>query len=185
MNIIEIPKAIFATANSHFFQSDLEQGAFMFANAHVDADEMRLVVDAIYLVPKSGWERQSEVYLQMRDSERAKIMKLARERGACAIDCHSHPQSGADVWFSPSDVHGISEFAPYAKWKLGGRPFAAIVFGEESLDAVAWKGDFTEAQRVDAVRVLGTETKVLRPNCSWFRRPRAKHRFDYGSYESF
>lgn len=126
MNSIEIPQEMHAVLSRHFFQNELEQGAFLFATANENAGGVTLRAIDYYLVPPSGWERHLDIYLQMRDSERAKIMKLARERDACAIDCHSHPKSGQDVWFSPSDVYGIGEFAPYAKWKLSGRPFAAI-----------------------------------------------------------
>ena len=178
MNTIEIPVIIFTALHRHFFQNDLEQGAFLFARAEATSTGLRLVVEDYYLVPPSGWERQMDIYLQMRDAERAKIMKLARARGASAIDCHSHPHSGADVWFSPSDLHGITEFAPYAKWKLDGRPFAAMVWGEKSVDAVAWQGDFSRAEEVDEVRILGADFGALRPTNSWFQRPQAKHRFD-------
>src|SRR5204862_2134353 len=133
-----------------FFQNEVEQGAFLFAEARSDGGELQLNVTDFYLVPPRGWEVQMEVYLQMKDSERAKIMKLAREKNLCAIDCHSHPRADDDVWFSPSDVAGISEFAEYAKWKLDGKPFAAMVWGEESVDAVLWHGDFTAAERVRA-----------------------------------
>jgi hypothetical protein len=113
----------------------------------------------------------------MRDSERGKIMKIARDGGWCAIDCHSHPRGGERVWFSPSDVAGISEFAHYAKWKLDSRPFAAIVWSEESVDAVAWFGDFAATNAVAEIRICGRPPRILRPTNSWFESPRGKHRF--------
>jgi hypothetical protein len=81
------------------------------------------------------------------------------------------------VWFSPSDVAGISEFAEYAKWKLDGKPFTATVWGEESVDAVLWQGDFKAAQRVRAVTIAGNPNQTIIPTGSWFRAPRRKHRF--------
>jgi hypothetical protein len=139
-----------------------------------------MIVEDFYLVPPRGWEVQMEVYLQMRDSERAKIMKLARDKDLAAIDCHSHPHAGDDVWFSPSDVAGITDFAQYAKWKLGGKPFAAMVWGEESVDAVIWQGGFTGAERVDSILIVGGTDGILRPKDSWFTTPRGTHRFsDY------
>src|SRR5262245_24501650 len=138
-NTIVIPSGIAGALRSHLFGNDLEQGAFLFAEAKADdSGVLQLTVEDLYLVPSRGWEVQMEGYLEMKDSERAKIMKLAREKSLCAIDCHSHPRAGDDVWFSPSDVAGISEFAQYAKWKLDGKPFAAMVWGEESVDAVLW-----------------------------------------------
>ena len=111
----------------HLFQNDLEQGAFLFARAEANDGALTLVVEDSYLVPTRAWEVQLDVYLQMKDSERAKIMQIARSRTLCAIDCHSHPHAATDVWFSPSDVASISKFSAYAKWKLDRRPFAAMV----------------------------------------------------------
>lgn len=177
MNSIEIPPTTWETLNRHLFQDDLEQGAFLFAHETDGADGVRLVVFDHYLVPRTGWERQLDIYLQMRDEERAKIMRLARDKKACAIDCHSHPGAGRDVWFSPSDIHGITEFAPYAKWKLSDRPFAAIVWGEDSLDAVMWSGDFKVPQPVHEV-FSSDRARILQPTRSWFAPYRGKHRFN-------
>ena len=176
-NTIVIPSGIAATLQQHFFQNEVEQGAFLFAEARSDRGELRLDVMDFYLVPARGWEVQMEVYLQMKDSERAKIMKLAREKDLCAIDCHSHPHAGGDVWFSPSDIAGITDFAQYARWKLDGKPFAAMVWGEQSVDAVLWHGEFTNAERVALVKIVGNSNQTLIPTGSWFHMPRAKHRF--------
>jgi hypothetical protein len=180
-NNIIIPSGVAETLRRHFFQNDLEQGAFLFAEARRESRKLNLVVTEFYIVPASGWEVQAEIYLEMKDSERAKIMKLAREKNLCAIDCHSHPHASDDVWFSPSDVAGITEFAQYAKWKLGGKPFAAMVWGEQSVDAVLWQEDFSEAQRLAAVNIVGNSNQTLIPTGSWFRVPKGKHRF--ASYE--
>lgn len=176
-NTIVISSGIASTLRQHFFHNEFEQGAFLFADAKREAGGLQLVVADFYLVPARGWEVQMQVYLQMKDSERARIMKLAREKNLCAIDCHSHPGAREDVWFSPSDVAGITDFAHYAKWKLDGRPFAAMVWGEESVDAVLWQEDFADAQRISWVKVAGNTNQTLIPTGSWFRAPRGRHRF--------
>jgi hypothetical protein len=176
-NSIIIPASIAGTLRRHFFQNEVEQGAFLFAEAKRQRGWLNLIAADYYLVPAQGWEIQAEIYLQMKDSERAKIMKLAREKNLCAIDCHSHPHAGDNVWFSPSDVAGITDFAQYAKWKLDGKPFAAMVWGEESVDAVLWQGDFGGGQRVNMVKIAGNPNQTIIPTGSWFRAPKGKHRF--------
>lgn len=175
---IVIPAAIADALRRHLFQNDVEQGAFLFARAEQTEGALSLVVEDSYLVPARGWEVQMDVYLQMKDSERGKIMQMARAKKLCAIDCHSHPHAGADVWFSPSDVAGITEFADYAKWKLDGRPFAAIVWGEASLDAVVWSGDFAGPIVPEEIRIVGVSPRKFVPTHSWFQSPRGKNRFE-------
>lgn len=178
---IIIPAEIAEPLRRHLFQNDVEQGAFLFARAEHNADGLALAVVDFYLVPARGWEVQMDVYLQMKDSERAKIMQLARAKNLCAIDCHSHPHAEEDVWFSPSDVAGISEFADYAKWKLDGRPFAAVVWGESSVDAVVWSGDFAGPTTAAEICIVDATPRTLYPTNSWFQRARGKNRFE--SYE--
>ncbi len=166
--IITIPRIIEAQLRKHLFQSEVEQGAFLYAMVEEKRDELTLKVVDFYMVPKEGWQVQKDVYLEMKDSERAKIMQRARKGGYAVIDCHSHPGSEGAVEFSPSDKNGIADFAVYAKWKLGAKPFAAIVFGEASLDAVVWHDDFKRALAVDAVQITGERTTTVKPQRGWF-----------------
>lgn len=167
---IEIPGELEKTLQDHLFQNELEQGAFLFASVTESRRRLSLEVVDIYLVPPEGWAVQMDLYLEMRDEERARIMKMARSKDLAVIDCHSHPTSGDNVWFSPSDKSGITEFAGYANWKLDGKPYIAMVWGESSVDAVIWHGNFDKACRVDEVRVVNGSTKVLIPKGTWFRK---------------
>ncbi|MHB8732283.1 MAG: hypothetical protein ACYDAB_10905 [bacterium] len=165
--VVTVPENLERTVRAHLFQNNLEQGAFLFGRPIESADVLRLEVADVYLVPPEGWETQHDVYLEMTDAERAQIMKLARDGRFAIADCHSHPASGDDVWFSPSDRRGITEFAAYAKWKLDGRPYTAMVWGEASLDAVAWYGDFRQAQPVHQVHVLTAPPTIWTPRGTW------------------
>jgi hypothetical protein len=173
---IIIPADIEENLLAHFFQNTVEQGAFLFSRTEVSGDAVCLNVKSAYLVPPEGWEVQHELYLEMRDDERAKIMKLARDQASGVVDCHSHPGSKDKVQFSASDRTGITEFAAYAKWKLPGQPFAAMVWGETSLDAVLWQGEFLNAEIVNEVIVpSGPSCRVILPQGSWFvKRGRSK-----------
>lgn len=169
---IIIPESLEGRLQAHLFQNRLEQGAFLFTTVSQTAERLALTVEGLYLVPPEGWHIQAEEYLEMKDSERAKIMKQARDGNFAVVDCHSHPRATDDVWFSPSDRDGTAEFAAYARWKLDGKPYVATVWGRSSTDAVLWQGDFTQPQRVDAIRVVGERTRTILPRGSWFRAPR-------------
>jgi hypothetical protein len=168
--VITLLTGIEEKLRKHLFQNELEQGAFLFADVNQNAKDLELKVRDVYLVPEDGWQVQLEVYLEMKDSERSKIMALARKGGFAVIDCHSHPGSDREVQFSPSDHYGITDFAAYANWKLNGKPFAAMVWGEDSFDAVIWMGDFKKAHPLDELRIEGRKNRSLKPQGSWFTR---------------
>lgn len=166
--IISIPTEIEQLVRAHLFQSELEQGAFLFAHVKQEADQTTFEVTEAYLVPAEGWQVQMDVHLEMKDEERAKIMKLAKQKNLALVDCHSHPGSFDRVWFSPSDLHGIAEFALYAKWKLDAKPYAAMVWAESSIDAVAWDSNFAEALPVNQIIILNGDDQILIPKGTWF-----------------
>jgi hypothetical protein len=167
---ILIPQPVHAALQVHLFQNALEQGAFLLARVAEGADRLCLEAVDAYFVPPEGWEVQTEAYLELKDSERARVMYWARQARLALIDCHSHPDSASHVWFSPSDRTGITDFAAYARWKLEGKPYVGTVWGEASVDAVVWHGDFAAARPVDQVAVVEPDGHVLRPRGTWFRR---------------
>lgn len=168
--IITLPGEIERRVRAHLFQNELEQGAFLFAQIKQETAQTILEVAEVYLVPPDGWQLQMDVHLEMKDEERAKIMRLARQKNLALVDCHSHPGSFNKVWFSTSDRYGISEFALYAKWKLSGKPYAAMVWAESSIDAVVWDGSFRAALPVAQVTVIDDQARILIPEGSWFSR---------------
>jgi hypothetical protein len=176
---IILPAELHQKLTKHLFQSDLEQAAFLFASFNIDGDTLRMKAVDVHLVPSEAWDYQSEMHLQMSDEERGKILKMARNKGLALVDCHSHPHAGDDVWFSGSDVSGITEFAAYVNWKLGNKPFAAIVWGEDSIDAVVWHGAFDSAQEVNAVCIEnGAGPQALVPKNTWHNRTYWKNRYE-------
>lgn len=168
--VITIPEEIEHIVRVHLFQSEIEQGAFLFARVVKPPEELSVDVADCHLIAANAWDEQSEYYLELKNSERAVIMKQARDGNFAAIECHSHPGSGKRVRFSPSDTTGIARFALYAKWKLDGKPYGAMVWGESSVDAVVWHGGFAQPMQVNEVRIVGPRMKVLIPRATWRRK---------------
>ncbi len=165
--LLVIPEQVWSRACRHMFKDRNEQAVFMFARVDIEQDGLRLTVEDLRCVGAEDWKHQSSVHLEMDDNAFPRLMWDARERGLAVIDCHSHPGSREDVQFSFSDWNGISEFAGYAKWKLGGLPYVGMVAGEESLDAVAWYGETWEVGPVARIDIVGTPTTSIATRGSW------------------
>lgn len=180
MSKVTIPATLFDKVKLFLFQNSLEQGAFLFAQSRGDLIDVK----EAYLIAPEGWSVQLDVYLEMKDVERGRIMQIARQKSYAVVDCHSHPDSGDDVWFSPSDISGITKFAAYVKWKLPGTPYVATVWGEDSIDGVVWLPGVDQPQLLEAVEVhTDTGTNVLKPRGTWFREPRSYWRKESSSGE--
>lgn len=138
---------LYRRLRAHLLQDDVEQVAFLVAVHHL-TNELRL--DDLYGVPPSEFDYQGPLHVSLMPDVRAKVIKWAWDRKACLVEAHSHRGQGA-AEFSASDIAGLMEFVPHVWWRLRGRPYVALVFTEDSFDALAWiRGPLT----VESVEIL-------------------------------
>lgn len=136
-----------------------EQGAFLFCrhSASADGDQLFECEDWTALEP-SDYEVQAGDYLELTDAARARLIKQAHDRGLCLVESHSHP-GPYPAAFSWSDLTGLEEFVPHVRWRLRGRPYAALVFAQSGFDGLAWT-DGTD-MRPRQVAAIETENGQL------------------------
>jgi len=114
-----------------------EEAAFLFTESSYDP-ELSLSFQVVDWkpIPPNGFACRSAHYLELKDDMRASLIKRAHDLGACLVECHSHPSFGPR--FSWSDCLGMEEFAPHVRWRLRGRPYAAVVVAANGFDSLVW-----------------------------------------------
>jgi hypothetical protein len=137
------------------FQGDLDAGAesagFFLAAYDPAARDFRL--REWRPIASDGFESRSAFHLVLRDETRAEIIKWAWDSGASLVEAHSHDFGVAA--FSPSDIHGLGQWVPHLWWRLGGRPYGAILVDGETLDALAWIEDADKPEQVVGLTIDG------------------------------
>ena len=137
---ISLPESMLSNIHQHLFPNNdrREQGGFLFARF----DEVGQVFDVLEWVPLTGTDyvHQERDYLELTDVTRAALIKKAHDMQASLIEIHCHPGQ-VKVAFSLADWMGFREFVPHVRWRLAKRPYAALVFGYECVDGLAWLGD--------------------------------------------
>jgi hypothetical protein len=137
-----------------------EEAAFLFADAEVTTRGTTLHVRGWYQVVADDFEARGMEGIVLTDACRASLFKRAHDEGRCLIECHSHPGPRTAV-FSLYDFEGFSEFVPHVRWRLQGRPYAAVVVADTTFDALAWIEPGAHAPvAVDAVT---TDNEILYP----------------------
>jgi len=115
-----------------------EHGAFLFAKPQGNG---LLEVVEVELLKADHFESQNFGYLELRDGALQDMILRAHQGELALIEAHSHPFStGLGVSFSPFDEEGLSEVAPHVAWRLPGRPYVALVFGQKAFDGLFWLG---------------------------------------------
>jgi len=115
-----------------------EQGGFLFTR--FDEGKQTFVVMEWMPLVESDYFYQERDYLEMSDLTRGSLIKKAHDLQASLVEIHCHPgQHKAE--FSLADWMGFSSFVPHIRWRLANRPYAALVFGHQSVDGFAWIDD--------------------------------------------
>jgi len=148
---IVAPAALYRAARAHL-RGHIEQVGFFLAD--FDAERNVFVLREWRPMAPESFEYQSAYHVTLRDEMRPEIIKWAWDAAACLIEVHSHGDGGI-AWFSPSDLYGFDEWVPHVRWRLRGRPYAAIVTAGDSFDALAWLGDGKDPVQVTTLEVDG------------------------------
>lgn len=88
--------------------------------------------------------------VELDDLTRAGVVAWATDQGACLVEAHSHGGDRPPA-FSKLDLEEFDEWVPHVRWRLGGRPYAAIVTSSTAIDALAWTTDTGAPEAVTAL----------------------------------
>jgi len=147
----------------HLFVGEDEQAAFAFAAFEPSGN---FQIESLERILPEGFAFQSDYHIELSSVTQAQIIKHAFDLKACLIEFHSHRCRGP-AQFSWSDFHGFEEFVPHVRWRLGARPYAAVVFHESSFDGLAWtNGVPVQLDRIEPVglapqRATGLSLRAL------------------------
>lgn len=139
MALIRISAAELDRLRRHLLRTPrCEQGAFLFCRHSVSGGANHVFACEDWSpLKRSDFEVQAGDYLELTDAARAGLIKQAHDRGLCLVESHSHP-GPYPAAFSCSDLTGLDEFVPHVRWRLRGRPYAALVFAQSGFDGLAW-----------------------------------------------
>lgn len=161
----------FAALRAHLLPRPLrqEEAAFVCAHGEPGAGALRLVAKDTLLLSHDDFAAQHADYLELGDEARVRVIKAAHSRAASLVEFHSH----VGTWpaeFSVSDRLGLEETVPHMWWRLGGRPYVAVVMTQTGFDALVWIDGPTTPQTLDAI-VVGTERLVpTNRSIAWWHR---------------
>lgn len=157
---LDLPVGLKEELWSHLLQNGAEQVAFVFAAVAADGEITLFAAQDRYLAIPGDFRIHSEVHVELTDEARSRIIKRAGDTGTALVEFHSHP---GDVWgamFSPSDMHGFTDFVPHCRWRLRNRPYLAVVVSPVGADALAWTDQSGKPVALTAIRAGGVPVVV-------------------------
>lgn len=127
-----------------------EEAAFMLAKPEKIGGKEYYNVFRIIKIKSSGFRYQSSFYLELEDHFREELIIEAHRSNASIVEIHSHPGPYSAA-FSQTDLAGLEEFVPHVRWRLGGKPYFALVAADSSFDALVWSLEGPGVEKLDAL----------------------------------
>jgi hypothetical protein len=115
-----------------------EQVAFM-RGSQVEGPDVFELTELLRLSSEDLDRRWTHV--SMSDRTRRTVLGWATRSGDILVEAHSHGGFGDPAVFSRLDLEGLADWVPHVRWRLQGRPYGALVFGQTSMDGLAWIDD--------------------------------------------
>jgi hypothetical protein len=138
---IDLPAVIYNDLKQHLFpmraSRPVEESAFLFALIDQNAESLILRYADHQLVKPADYVTRSAYHLELRDEIRGQIIVKAHNLQATIIEVHSHVRQHS-AQFSETDWLGFAEFVPHVMWRLKGKPYAAVVFADDTFDSLVW-----------------------------------------------
>lgn len=131
---------------------EVEEAGFIFAAVVTQNRHVRFEFRDWYHAQPGDFEIQSAGHIALNDEMRPRMIKRAHDLGCTIVEIHSHlGEKGAA--FSSSDLYGFTEFVPHVRWRLGGKPYAAIVLTRSDVDSMAWHDGDTNPVQLSQIEV--------------------------------
>ena len=158
--LLHLPREVHDGLLKHLLpmRSRAEAAAFVFARP---AEGRALEYVEWFPVPPEGFVSRSRLHLELNDATRAAVIKRAHDLRASLIEFHSH-HGPWPAEFSASDWAGFEEFVPHVRWRLRGRPYAAVVVTLTGFDAFVWSDAARAPARLEAIIVDGQRLEPTR-----------------------
>jgi hypothetical protein len=149
-----LDEALYRRLHAHLLRqrSRNEQAAFLLCETTMGPEAALFACLDAMLVEHQQFAIHSAFHLELNDAMRARVIKAAHDRKCSLVEIHSHPWSGL-AQFSASDFEGLAEFVPHVWWRLGHRPYGALIITPRGIDGLAWIEGPEHAERIDALHV--------------------------------
>jgi hypothetical protein len=152
MASVSFPTELFEDLFQHLSQAP-EMVAFM--RSPVPGSDGVFRVEGLHLVDPDSTSLAEDGHCDLDDEVRSTVIKWAWDNESCLLEAHSH-----GLLFPPAlsrfDFAQLEEWVPHVRWRLGGRPYVALVTASLQVDGVAWTDKGPEG--IDEILVNGRDT---------------------------
>lgn len=172
-NKLVIPAVTWNSLRKHLLQDTNEHFAFGLAGyATIDHSYTLLVRDLILVQDSDLMTGNSHYGLSIDLEILLDVMNKANREDLVIVEAHSHPFSHDTVGFSGLDLSGQREFVTYLRDVSPGKPYAAIVLGQQAVTGSLWLPTKKRPLPIHEIRIPAASVQII---CASNRRLNNSH----------
>jgi len=157
MGVLRIPQSVYEPTSRHLLAGRGEHFAFFHARVDDVGEEVVFAVHDVTLVPDDRVRRGRHGY-DVDPDYLLEVVNRAVRGGHALVEAHNH--RGALPRFSDLDRAQLREFVPYVLDSLGGRPYAATVWGDETIYGRYYRAGYAD-RKLRSICVVGNRMQQL------------------------
>ena len=163
MNKLVISRSHWEKSKAHLLKMNGEHFVFFLCGvAKFNDDGVSFFVRDVIPIQDTDIQQAKGKGLQLSLEVLLRITNRARKEGLALVEAHSHPWVKTSVRFTKTDLDGLKEFVPYILDDLPSEPYAATVWGQESVDGLCWRSSTKNQIPLEEVRIVGENiTRII------------------------
>lgn len=137
-----------------------EAAAFLVAGFFKNDKGIHFVVRDVLIPQDKDYDFRSSYHLEVSPIFFNKAISKAERNDITVIQCHSHPFSEGELWYSPSDFAGESTSSKTIYDCLNGKPMGSLLFGQDMIIGRAWTTPGKKPEPIDELRIVDRHLQI-------------------------
>src|SRR3990172_10591899 len=161
MNSIRITSKQFEILRSYLL-SDPEQeaAAFLIAGFFKNDNGVHFVVRDVLIPEDKDYNFRSNYHLEVSPIFFNKAISRAERNNITIIQCHSHPFSNDELYYSSSDYAGESLSSKTVYDCLNSKPMGSLLFGQNRVIGRVWFTLNKRPEPIDELRIVDRHMQI-------------------------
>ena len=159
MNSIRMTSRQFDKIKNYILAGEDESAAFLVAGFFENKHGIHFTVREVIIPKENDYNIRSPHRLEVSPMFFNKSISIAEANNATVIQCHSHPFSKGELWYSPSDNYGEG-LSSQTVYNCLGKPMGSMLFGPDGIIGRAWLPNKSKPVNMDEIRLVDRRLNI-------------------------
>ena len=161
MNTVRMTSKQFETLRDYLLsEKKIESAAFLVVGFFENSEGFHFTVRDVLIPRENDYNVRNGYHIEVSPIFFNKAISRAERSGITIIQCHSHPFSKDELWYSPSDYSGESISSQTIYDCLNGKPMGSLLFGQNMIMGRAWLSPGKEPVKIDQLRIVDRHMRM-------------------------